>query len=194
MMQNTAKIRPRQRAVSLNQSSWENQKYIETGKRRTNATMLNLITRLTVMMAAYLRCKARARYRSKLMAVMADNDTKTREEPTGYNMAPEIQYTEKLYVNTPTRCVTSNGWMNVPVAKSDNARTNSSTEDGVCNEGVFLMAHRTKKFAVAAVKLDKMFTTQMAIVARKLVVGKFPGNITGQLRLFTLVKSLLLAG
>ena len=43
------------------------------------------------------------------------------------------------------------------------------------------MAHRTKKFAVAAVKLDKMFTTNIAIVAATFVAGKFSGNITGQL-------------
>ena len=101
MMHTTAIMIPTQITVILNQFSFENQKYMETGKRRTNVTILNLTTRLTVMMEAYRRFRVNARYRSKLMAVMAKKETKAREVLTGYVMAPDIQYKRKLYVNTP---------------------------------------------------------------------------------------------
>ncbi|KAL9950848.1 hypothetical protein ACROYT_G043413 [Oculina patagonica] len=98
MMLTVDKKTPMQRTVILNQCSLENQKYIETGKRRTNTSDINLITRLTVTIEGYRRCKASARYRSKLIAVMADIDTKARETPNGYPMAPEMQYTGKFVV------------------------------------------------------------------------------------------------
>jgi len=60
-------------------------------------------------------------------------------------------------------------------------RQNKCTDDGVCSEGVFVMAHRTRKFVVAAVKLDSIFITMMAIVAGTFETEKVSGNITGQL-------------
>lgn len=90
------KERPMQNDVVLYQLSFENQKHTATGNKRVNAAMLNLITRLTVMMEAYRRCKTRARYRSKVIAVMVMKDCNARETPTGYNMAPVIQNKERL--------------------------------------------------------------------------------------------------
>ncbi len=101
MMQTTAKIALTQSIVILNQCSLENQKYIEGGKRRKTASNISLITRLTVTMTVYLRCKASARYRSKLISVMIDNDAKARTKPTAYTMVPEMQYREKFVVKEP---------------------------------------------------------------------------------------------
>lgn len=74
--------------------------------------------------------------------------------------------------------------------KSDNARQNRCTVEGVCSEGVFVMAQRTRKFVVAPTKLDSMFTTMITIVAETFAAGKFSGKITG--KLLTWVRSLVL--
>lgn len=174
-------MRPKRVTACLNQSSLENQKYIDNGKTAVNNNKLILITRLTVTMMAYRKCKTSARYRSKLTAVIAKNDSKIKEDPTGYNTAPVMQYSGKLSVNTPIRCAENNGWTTAAVTKSDNARQNRCTEEGVCSEGVFEMAQRTRKFVVAPAKLDSMFTTTIAIVAETFAAGKFSGKITEQI-------------
>lgn len=89
-------MRPKPVKARLNQSSLENQKYIDNGKTGINNDKLILITRLTVTMVAYRKCKTSARYRSKLTAAMANKDNKKTKDPIGYNMAPEMQYNEKL--------------------------------------------------------------------------------------------------
>lgn len=73
--------------------------------------------------------------------------------------------------------------MKTPTAKSDNARTKRNTPDGVCMDGVSFMAHITKKLAVVAIKLDKMFATLAAVVGPRLTFspGTLPGNVIGQL-------------
>ena len=182
--------RPRQVTACLNQPSLANQKYIDNGKTGRNNNKLILITRLTVTMVAYRKCKTSARYRSKLTAVMANSDNKKRVDPIGYNMAPEMQYNGKLWVNTPIRCTENNGWTRAVLIKSDNARQNRCTEEGVCSESVFVMAQRTRKFVVAPTKLDSMFITMITIVAETFAAGKFSGNITVQL--LTWVRSLVL--
>ena len=65
-----AKTKAMQTTKFLNNSAFENQKQIRAGKRKTNANKIKLITRLTVIMTAYSRCKVSARYRLKLIAVM----------------------------------------------------------------------------------------------------------------------------
>ena len=190
-MLTTMTMRPRQVTACLNQPSLANQKYIDNGKTGINNNKLILITRLTVTMVAYRKCKTSARYRSKLTAVMANNDNKKREDPIGYNMAPEMQYNEKFWVNTPIRWAEDNGWTMAVIIKSDNARQKRCTEEGVCSEGVFVMAQRTRKFAVAPTKLDSMFITMITIVAETFAARKFSGKITGQL--LTWVRSLVLA-
>lgn len=130
-------MRPKRVTACLNQSSLENQKYIDNGKTAVNNNKLILITRLTVTMMAYRKCKTSARYRSKLTAVIAKNDSKIKEDPIGYNTAPVMQYSGKLSVNTPIRCAENNGWTTAAVTKSDNARQNRCTEEGVCSEGVW---------------------------------------------------------
>ena len=92
----TMEMRPKQVTARLNQPSLGNQKYIDNGKTEINNNKLILITRLTVTMVAYRKCKTSARYRSKLTAVMANSDNKKRVDPIGYNMAPEMQYNGKL--------------------------------------------------------------------------------------------------
>lgn len=58
-----------------------------------------------------------------------------------------------------------------------------NTADGVCSEGVLLMAHMTKKLAVVAIKLEMKFNTAAAMIEAILTFspGKIPRNVIGQL-------------
>ena len=108
-MPTTNTMRPKQVTACLNPFSLENQKYIDNGKTGVNNNKLILITRLTVTTVAYRKCKTSARYRSKLTNVMAKRDDNTKGVPTGYKMAPEMQYNGKFLVNAPITCAENNG-------------------------------------------------------------------------------------
>ena len=82
MPQMAASVIATVRTVLLNHSSFENQKYIVIGKIATDAMILYLITRLTVMIELYRRCSTSARYRSKLISVMHAKDMEARTVPT----------------------------------------------------------------------------------------------------------------